>query len=189
MTASEILEYIIELLYLMLPGIFANMAPVFAAKWNILNVLAKPIDANRKWLDGKPILGKHKTYRGFIIGIFIAIVIAYIQFRLYDLFVFKSLSIIPYGQYNPFLLGFLIGFGVLLGDSVKSFFKRRINIKPGHPFFPFDQIDSVVGALLFVSIIYIPSFKLVVSLLALSLVTHLLVRTIGYYTGFNKERW
>ncbi|MBI2546706.1 CDP-archaeol synthase [Candidatus Woesearchaeota archaeon] len=189
MTASEILEYVLELFYLMLPGILANMMPVLAARWKILNFLAKPIDSNKKWLDNKPILGKHKTYRGFILGIAVAMLVAFIQFKLYNLFVFKSLSIIPYDRYNPFLLGFLIGFGVLLGDSVKSFFKRRLNIKPGKPFFPFDQIDSVIGGLLFVSIIYIPTFKLVVSLLALSLVTHLAVRTIGYYTGISKERW
>jgi len=189
MALSDIAFYILQLIYLMLPGIFANMMPVFAGKLNILKSLAVPVDFNKKWFDKRPILGSHKTFRGYITGILISIIIIYIQVKLYNYEFFQQLSIIPYNQYNFFTLGFLLGFGVLFGDTVKSFFKRRLNIKPGKPFIPFDQIDSVLGAILFVRMIYIPTFKLVASLLLLSLITHLGIRTIGYYIGINKERW
>ena len=99
------------------------------------------------------------------------------------------LSIIPYNLYNPIVFGALLGFGVMLGDSVKSFFKRRLDIKPSQPFIPFDQTDSVIGAIVLMSILYIPTFTLVISLILLSLVLHLSIRTIGYYIGFNRERW
>ena len=186
---SELLYYIFQLFYFMLPGIFANMMPIFAEKLNILRSLAVPVDLNRKWFDGKPLLGNHKTYRGFITGIFISIVITFLQSKLYHYDFFKTLSILNYENYNFLVLGFLIGFGVLFGDSLKSFFKRRLNIKPGKPFIPFDQIDSVVGALLVVSIIYIPPLKLVLSLLLLSILAHFIIRAIGYYLGITKERW
>lgn len=181
--------YILQLFYLMLPGIFANMMPVFAGKLNILKSLAVPVDFNKKWFDNKPIFGSHKTFRGFVTGIFVSIIIIYLQIKLYNYDFFQKLSIIPYSQYNFFILGFLLGFGVLFGDTLKSFFKRRLDIKPGKPFIPFDQIDSVLGALLLVSIIYIPTFKLVISLILLSIITHFTVRTIGYYSGITKERW
>ena len=181
--------YIVQLLYLMLPGIFANLAPIFAAKLQILKSLAKPVDFGRNWFDNRPILGSHKTFRGFLTGIAAAIAIAFIQFRLSDYGLFREISILNYPDYNFIVLGFLIGFGVLLGDSVKSFFKRRLGIMPGRPFFPFDQIDSVIGALALVSIVYVPSLGLVISLLFLTLFTHLLFRTIGYYLGISKERW
>jgi len=189
MALSDFAYYILQLIYLMLPGIFANMMPIFAAKLNILKSFAIPVDFNKKWFDNKPVLGSHKTFRGFVTGIIISIVIVYLQVKLDSFEFFQKLSIIPYNQYSFFTLGFLLGFGVLFGDSVKSFFKRRLDIKPGKPFIPFDQIDSVLGAILFVSIIYIPTIKLVISLIVLSILTHFTVRTIGYYLSINKERW
>jgi CDP-diglyceride synthetase len=50
----------------------------------------------------------------------------------------------------------------MTGDAVKSFFKRRLGITPGKSWFPFDQLDFVLGAILFVSIIKFPGLGAVI---------------------------
>ena len=55
---------------------------------------------------------------------------------------------LDYGSAWIILVGGLLGFGALCGDSIKSFFKRQIGIAPGKSWFPFDQLDYLVGALL-----------------------------------------
>ena len=111
---------ILKSMYLMLPAYFANMAPVIVKKINIFDY---PVDFNKKF-GKKPLFGKHKTFRGFIFGIVFAITIAYVQFRLAEADSFWSISILDYEKW--LLIGFLMGFGALSGDLIKSFFKRRI---------------------------------------------------------------
>ena len=66
----------------MLPAYFSNMAPVIIKDLNLFNFLAKPVDFGIK-IKGKPVLGQHKTFRGFIFGVVFALIIAYIQNILY----------------------------------------------------------------------------------------------------------
>ena len=82
--------------YFMLPVYMANLAPLLVRKINFLNT---PIDFNKK-LKGKRILGNHKTWRGLFFGIILAIITAYIQFRLNF-----NISILDYSNY--LLIGFL----------------------------------------------------------------------------------
>jgi len=182
----ETILYLIKLLYIILPGTVANMVPIFMK--NMFKDLAFPLDFNKK-IKGKPILGNHKTFRGLFFGVVFSIIVVWIQQILYYVPFFKSISIIDYSIYNFGVLGFLMGFGVLFGDSVKSFFKRRLNIKPGKSFFPWDQLDAPLGAIIFVAFIYRFTVGLVISLLVISLLMHLFIRTLGYYLKINKERW
>src|SRR3989338_11301981 len=118
---------IIEELYFALPIYFANMMPVFVKNINILNY---PINKN--------IFGENKTIRGFLSAIFISIIIFYVQYYLYKFYLIKKISLINYYEVNLLFLGFLAGFGAMLGDLIKSYFKRIRNIKPGHSWIPFD---------------------------------------------------
>ena len=83
------------------------------------------------------------------------------------------------------ILGFLLGFGALAGDAIKSFFKRALNIAPGKPWFPFDQLDSVLGALLSAAL-YLP-FTGIDWLIVIvgGVAVHLLVVVIGYTLGIR----
>lgn len=63
------------ILYLAFPAFAANMAPVIAAKLKILQNIANPIDSGRR-LRGKEIFGSHKTWRGFVVGVAVAILIS-----------------------------------------------------------------------------------------------------------------
>src|SRR3989338_11353728 len=129
-------EYLVSLMlqcfYFMLPAYFANMAPVIVKKINILNL---PIDFNKK-ISNKPIFGKNKTIRGLFFGVLFAIIIAYAQSVFYDNNIIAGISLVDYS--NWLLLGFLMGFGAILGDLIKSFVKRRLDYKPGKPFVPWD---------------------------------------------------
>ena len=178
------LQLIISTLYFMLPAYFANMAPVLFK--NHFKFLAKPLDFNRK-IKGERILGSHKTLRGLVAGIVFGIITAFIQYLLYRVPYFAGISLIDYS--NWFLTGLLMGIGAMSGDSVKSFFKRRANVKPGGKWIPFDQLDFVVGALLFVSIVYVPSIGVIIAALIISFLLHITANHIGYYLGIRKVRW
>jgi CDP-2,3-bis-(O-geranylgeranyl)-sn-glycerol synthase len=172
----------------MLPAYIANMAPVFAEKLGVLKFLARPVDDGRIW-RGQPIFGAHKTWRGFVVGIVAAIAIAWLQYFLYSVPIFKNLSLLNYSETNLWLLGFLFGFGALFGDLIKSFFKRRIKIAPGAPWIPFDQLDFVLGALIFAAPICFPPPLAVVVILIASPVLHIATNNIGYLLRVKNARW
>lgn len=175
---------ILQCFYFMLPAYFANMAPVMVK--SAFNKLAFPIDFNQKIKD-KPILGKNKTFRGLIFGVLFAVIIAYGQFLFYDNNIFADIAIVNYS--NWLLIGFLLGFGAIFGDLVKSLVKRRMNYKPGKSFVPFDQIDFVLGALAFVYPLVNLSLKKMITILLLSFILHVIVNHIAFYSGIRKERW
>jgi CDP-2,3-bis-(O-geranylgeranyl)-sn-glycerol synthase len=179
-----------------MPGYFANMAPPIAKRFNFLGFLDKPLDNNKK-INGKPILGKNKTYRGFVVGIIAAIFAVLIQKILFNINdgenIFRILSLgIDYTNISLILLlAILMGFGALAGDSIESFFKRRINIKSGQSFIPWDQIDHILGAYLF-SLILIYSFiswKIFFSSIILGFILHVVVNHISFYLGIRSEKW
>ena len=175
---------ILQCFYFMLPAYFANMAPVIVK--NIFNKLKVPIDFNKK-INNKPVFGRNKTFRGLIFGVLFAIVTAYLQFLLHSNNIFVDISIVDYS--NWLSIGFLLGFGAIFGDLVESFVKRRMDYKPGKAFVPFDQLDFVIGALIFVAPLVVLSLNKVIIILILSFILHMIVNHIAYYTGIRNEKW
>jgi len=179
--------FILQSLWYILPAGFANMMPVFVK--NHFKFLAVPVDFG-KIIFGKPIFGSHKTWRGIVAGCFGSIILISLQVFLYFNFdIFKKISIVPFEKVNFILLGFLMGFGALFGDLVKSFFKRRINIKPGDKFVPWDQVDFVLGSLLFSSLIFRPKWYVYIFLIIIVPFFHILFNHIGFWIGIQKNKW
>ena len=178
------LNLISQCFYLMLPAYFANMAPVIVK--NIFNNLKFPIDFNKK-IKNKPIFGKNKTFRGLIFGILFAVIIAYLQFLFYNNNLFVNISIVNYSDW--LLIGLLMGFGTIFGDLVESFVKRRMNYESGKSFIPWDQMDFVIGALIFVYPIVKLSLDKIIIILLLSFILHIIANHIAFYTGVRRERW
>lgn len=174
---------IIQAFYLLLPAAFSNMAPRLFSRISFLNI---PIDNNIKF-KGKPLFGKNKTWRGVIFGVLTSITIAYIQFLLSSYSFFVSISVLNYS--NFILIGFLLGLGTHVGDLFESFLKRRLNMKPGQSLLVLDQIDWVMGSLILLLFIYIPSFKLVVNALVLFFILHIIVKHIGYFLKIDNKKW
>lgn len=175
-------------IYFILPAYFANMAPPIFHKLGWLKFLNFPLDFNKK-IRGKPIFGSHKTFMGVVSGIIAATVTVAIQKYLYDYEIFQNLSLINYPQTSVLLLGLLFGLGTILGDAIESAIKRRLDIKPGGKFIPWDQIDFLIGSLIFVSIIYIPPLKTIIVLLIITPLLHFSANVIGYLLKIKKVWW
>jgi CDP-2,3-bis-(O-geranylgeranyl)-sn-glycerol synthase len=180
----NILIFIGNTIYTMFPAIAANMAPAITRKISIMNY---PLDFN-KILFGKPILGSNKTFRGLISGILFSIIIINIQYILFKYAGF-NFTLYDFDLINYQLLGFLLGFGVIAGDAIKSFFKRRFDILPGKSFIPWDQIDSSLGALLFGKIAWDYSWVAGITIVILTFIIHVIIRHIGYYLGIVENKW
>ncbi|MFH1641661.1 MAG: CDP-2,3-bis-(O-geranylgeranyl)-sn-glycerol synthase [Nanoarchaeota archaeon] len=180
----KMLFFILQCLYLMLPAYCGNMAPVIVK--NYFNFLKIPIDFN-KTLNGKPIFGKNKTYRGLIFGILVAVIISYLQFQLTGIDFFRKLSFVDYSDWLA--IGIFMGLGALLGDLIESFFKRRFGIKSGSPWIPWDQLDFVVGSIIFISIVYHPTLTIILTIISLSFFLHIVFSNIGYYLKLKKDKY
>ncbi len=167
-------------LWILLPIGAANIAPILVAKIPGLKKFNYPVDGYKK-IHNKRILGDHKTIRGFIGGIIVAIIVVLLQQALYKNSVFvRSFSEIDFSMIQGVLLGILCGFGSLGGDALKSFFKRQRNILPGESFFPFDQLDYVIGAILMISLYVHLSWMVIIFLLVEGIVLHIVVSYLGY---------
>lgn len=175
---------VLEVLYFFVPAYLANMSPVLVGRW--FSALAVPIDGGRT-LWGKRILGDHKTWRGLLAGIIVGTVVFELQRLAYTAGLARDLALIDYAAY-PVLPGLLLGLGTGVGDAVKSFFKRRINIAPGASWLGFDQLDFLVGAYVFVSVVYMPPLLPALLCLPVVFLGSVVFTTLGYWLGV-KESW
>lgn len=162
-------DYLAALLFF-LPAGLANMTPPIANKIPVLNRWKTPLDFGKTW-RGKRLLGDNKTWRGVVSGAVVGAVTAVIISKL------NANTVVTLA---PFLVGSLLGFGALAGDAIESFFKRQCGFKPGQPWFPFDQLDYIIGGLL----ITVPFVRLqwwtIVTIFVVYFGLHLLTAYLGY---------
>lgn len=170
------MNIIIQALYYFLPAYLANMAPVLV-RW--VPFLDRPVDGGRTY-KGQRLFGEHKTWRGIVAASLTGILIFTIQKVLFASPFFQDISLIHYPDFSVFH-GFLLGFGAIMGDLVKSFFKRQEGILPGKPWWGYDQLDFVIGALVFSGWWYVPEASVFLVLLVLSPFLHILFNILGYH--------
>ena len=137
-------------LWFFIPAGIANSTPIVVAHIPGLNTLNAPMDFGKKF-HKKRIFGEHKTWRGFIAGMVMAVLVIWLQVGLFDHYAWIRHISQPvfYSGGSIVALGLLLGFGALIGDATESFLKRQYNIDSGQRWFPFDQLDYVIGGLLF----------------------------------------
>jgi CDP-2,3-bis-(O-geranylgeranyl)-sn-glycerol synthase len=175
-----ILLEILFTLWFFLPAGLANAAPIFAARLPLLKSFTYPLDCYATF-RGRRILGSHKTVRGLFSGVLIGTLTVFLQVFLYEQVpAVKSFVGIDYAAINPVLLGMLASVGALAGDAVKSFVKRQMDIQPGKSWFPFDQIDYILGGILFTSFYIRLSFFQYAILCIVWFLLHPLATFIGY---------
>jgi CDP-2,3-bis-(O-geranylgeranyl)-sn-glycerol synthase len=167
-------DYIAALLFFLPAGV-ANMMPVFANKISLLNRWKTPVDFGLRF-KGQRILGNNKTWRGVVSGTLMAGLTAVL---------ISKVNINTVATVAPFWVGCLLGFGALAGDAFESFFKRLRGVKPGEPWFPFDQTDYIIGALLVVSIFVQLPLWAIVTIFVVYFGLHLLVAYGGYRLGLK----
>ena len=175
---------VLQVLWLFVPAYLANMSPVFVQGW--FQRLAMPIDGGRSF-RGKRIFGDHKTWRGLLAGIVVGTAAYELQRLLHEAGFATGLALLDYAD-DPVLPGFLMGLGTGVGDAVKSFFKRRIDIPPGASWPVFDQLDFFAGAYLFVSLVHVPPVLATLACLPIVLAGSVAVTAIGWALGL-KEAW
>jgi CDP-2,3-bis-(O-geranylgeranyl)-sn-glycerol synthase len=136
-------------LWFFIPAGIANSTPIIAAHLPVLRTWSAPLDFHKQF-RGKRILGDHKTIRGVIVGALMGVLAIWLQSQLFHDYTWVAhiSSPVSYGSNTVALLGLLLGIGALFGDATKSFFKRQYNIDEGRSWFPFDQLDYVIGGLL-----------------------------------------
>lgn len=157
-------------LYFLVPAYVANISALLARFFP-----AWPMDFRIR-LGGRRLLGSHKTWAGFAIGVGAASLTGYLQ----QVFT-------PGMADGGILVGFLLGCGALVGDAVKSFFKRRAGLSPGKAWPPWDQFDFTVGALLFVSPVVFPGWLTSLMLVLVSGMLHVLSTVLGFWLGIKRQ--
>ena len=161
-------------LWFIFPAYCANAAPVIFGG-------GRPIDFGKNFLDGKPILGSHKTLRGFFSGLLGGTLVGFIQTLLFQHVVSEY-----YAQFRyDVLLGFVISLGALVGDLVESFIKRRLDLPPGGSLPIGDQLDFVAGAFLFSLTVSPPSLLMILIILVITPFIHLLTNLLAGLLGIK----
>lgn len=128
-------------LWLTLPLFGANMLAVLTGRGG------DPIDGGRTWSDGQRILGDGKTWQGLLLAPLFAVAITQLlSWATYGNNDLKFLTRIWfYGPWEGWLPMLSLAYGALIGDVVKSFFKRRGRHARGAAWPFWDQFDAVVG--------------------------------------------
>jgi len=134
------------------------------------------MDFGRRFSDGKPIFGRNKTFRGFFAGLAIGTAVGLVESSLFG---------------YPFVFGLILSLGALFGDLAGAFMKRRLGLSPGDLLPIIDQIDFIIGAVLFsfVFLYTLLSLELIVAVLILTPPIHLLTNFLAYKSGFKSNPW
>lgn len=147
--------------------VLANGAPVVARKlfghhWSA------PVDGGRLWHDGRPVLGKSKTWRGVVAGT--------LSSGLFALMVGMGL-----------FFGSLFGFVGLLGDMLSSFIKRRRGMSDSARALWLDQIPEAVLPMI-LAFIWLPlGLWQAVAVVVLFTLSNILLSPLLYRLGIRRQ--
>lgn len=175
---QTIIHAIVYAFYYILPAYIANAVPVIFGG-------GYPLDAGKLFWDGKPAFGSNKTVRGFFAGLVVGTFAGFVLSRLYYLNGFPKDFLFQY----DILLGFILSLGALTGDLLHSFIKRRLGISPGSPLPVADQLDFVLGALVFSFVVSPPPWLVAVIVVVVTPPIHLSTNFIAYLIGVKKTPW
>lgn len=155
---------------LILPAYIANSVPVLSRGRH-------SIDFGRYMPDGKRILGDGKTFEGFLLGFFFGTLAG-------------ILGGLLLGEMAYFaFLSCMLALGALVGDIVGAFIKRRLGIARGDPAPILDQLDFVIGALLFVLPFYPLVWEQVLFIILVTPPIHLFTNFMAYKLGLKPNPW
>ncbi len=169
------LFWALQVTYLFLPAICANMAP----PWKVVRMFPGGIPIAPR------LLGAHKTYRGVIAAVLAATVVTHIQSLLYEhVEFFRTFAL--YGNPDPLLMGFLFGFGAMVGDATESYIMRKSNVAAGVPRWS-DSIDYIVGTVPFVAILIPLGVREVMFMIAGGLLLHRPIKQFFARCGVSQD--
>ena len=156
-------------IYVAVPAYVANSTPVVLGG-------GAPIDRGRRLIDGRRILGTNKTIKGFAYGLLLGSLAGLVEAVLF-------------ANYALISVGVIASLGALLGDLFGAFLKRRLDIAPGNPLPVVDQLDFILGAILFTYPLLNVTVGAVLILVIATLPIHLLSNTVAYMLRMKSRRW
>jgi CDP-2,3-bis-(O-geranylgeranyl)-sn-glycerol synthase len=171
----DVVLLIVEALKFIFPAYCANGTPVLAGG-------GTKMDFGRNFIDGKRVFGNNKTFRGFFFGWAVGFLVGILEG-----FVFGF-------ENYPVLFSIMIPLGALLGDLTGAFIKRRLSIQPGGLLPIVDQIDFVVGAVVFalplaLTGVFALTWQVAVVVLVITPPIHLLTNFGAYKLKLKKHPW
>src|SRR3990172_11396126 len=163
----DVATLVVEAFKFIFPAYCANAAPVLAGG-------GLPMDFGKNFFDGRRVFGKNKTFRGFFFGLAIGGLVGLTEYFLFG---------------YPLLFSLFSPLGALLGDLTGAFLKRRLDIAPGGLLPIVDQVDFVVGAVLFSLPLGIVSWELAVTVMLVTPPIHLFTNFVAYKLKLKSNPW
>ena len=148
-----------------------------------------PVDLGKNYSDGNRIFGDGKTYRGLFAGILAGIITGLLLIWITGQCPAVSLP------RHTLLSVTLLATGALLGDLVKSFFKRRLGKGRGTKWPLADQYDLVAGAFLLLLagepawLFANVTLTVFIIILIITPVLHRATNIIGYILRIKEVPW
>jgi CDP-diglyceride synthetase len=170
---------VLQLLWLALPIIAAGLVHLAVMKLDLMPGLRRlPIDGGLTF-RGRRLFGDNKTWRGAVVTIGTTTFASWVLAQLHAC-CWSLPTLAPFAEIHPVAWGLLLGTGYIVGELPNSFAKRQIGIAPGgagsglagRVFWVVDQLDSLLGMLLFVAPVWRPSLALLAVIIAIMLVAH-----------------
>lgn len=166
----DLTTLVIQSFALILPAYIANSVPVLARGKH-------PVDFGASMPDGRRVLGDGKTFEGLLFGLLFGTLAGIVGGLL-----------LGEAAYFAFL-SCMLALGALVGDMIGAFIKRRLNIARGAPAPVLDQLDFVVGALLFVLPFYPLVWEQVLFIIVVTPPIHLFTNFMAYRLGLKANPW
>lgn len=163
----DIALIIVQALMFIFPAYCANGTPVLAGG-------GTKMDFGKNFVDGKRLFGNNKTFRGFFFGWAVGLGVGLVECYFFGF---------------PVLFAVLTPLGALLGDLAAAFLKRRLNIAPGGMLPVIDQIDFVVGAIVFSLPLSLISWEVALAALLITPPIHLFTNFCAYKLKLKKHPW
>jgi CDP-2,3-bis-(O-geranylgeranyl)-sn-glycerol synthase len=121
------------------------------------------------------VFGKNKTFRGFFAGLAVGTVAGLAESLVFNYHI---------------MFGLLLSLGALFGDLAGAFVKRRLDIPPGGLLPVVDQLDFILGAILFsLPLSMAWSWELCVTVLVITPPIHLLTNFAAYKLRLKSNPW
>jgi CDP-2,3-bis-(O-geranylgeranyl)-sn-glycerol synthase len=172
--------------WLAAPVVAAALVHVVVLRFRWLEPLRIPLDGGAVW-RGRRIFGDNKTVRGAAVMIGVSTLATILQ----GVFRLPSLEYFDYGAATLALVGMLLGIGFVAGELPNSFVKRQLGVAPGahagtwHALA--DQLDSVVGALLTLSLVWVPPLHVWIIALVMGAGLHVAVNGLFVLLGVKRR--
>ncbi len=147
--------------------IIINGTPILV-RWVLHDHWSKPIDFGLKGFNGRPLLGRSKTWRGLIFAIITSVLVSHwFGFGLY--------------------FGLFFGSIVMLSDMAASYIKRRMGLDPSDQAIGLDQIPESLIPLIYANLVLDFGWSHVFLLSAAFMVLELIISKPLYWLKIRRR--